>query len=175
METKYDIIVNFFLNNWYFAIVALICGGLIVIPQIKEGIKMLSSWVKDMIDNWRCKHDVYIYKSKGEKVIMTRILKSELLVVISIDTTSHDLGIQSERAWLKKYYSKWKYSMQHLSSVQTNQGDKMFDVFPISYEKEHKDIYFDITNFYHEPIECLMDKNEYNIYKIKRLYRKAEK
>lgn len=39
METKYDIIVNFFLNNWYFAIVALICGGLIVIPQIKEGIK----------------------------------------------------------------------------------------------------------------------------------------
>ena len=54
METKYDIIVNFFLNNWYFAIVALICGGLIVIPQIKEGIKMLSSWVKDMIDNWRC-------------------------------------------------------------------------------------------------------------------------
>ena len=116
-----------------------------------------------------------MYKSKGEKVIMTRILKSEQLDVIIVDTISHDLGIQSERAWLKKYYSKWKYPMQHLSFVQTNQGDKMFDVFPISYEKENKDIYFDITNFYHEPIECLMDKNEYNIYKIKRLYRKAEK
>ena len=65
--------------------------------------------------------------------------------------------------------------MQHLSFVQTNQGDKMFDVFPISYEKENKDIYFDITNFYYEPIEYLMDKNEYNKYKIKRLYRKVEK
>ena len=175
METNYDIIVNFFLNNWYFAIVALICGGLIVIPQIKEGIKMLSSWVKDMRETWRWKHDVYTYRIKGEKVKLTRILKSEQLDVIIVDTISHDLGIHSERAWLKKYYSKWKYPMQYLSFVQTNQGDKMFDVFPISYEKKNKDIYFDITNFYHEPIECFMDKNEYNIHKIKRLYGNAEK
>lgn len=175
METKYDIIVNFFLNNWYFAIVALICGGLIVIPQIKEGIKMLSSWVKDMIDNWRCKHDVYIYQSKDEKVIMTRILKSEQLDVIIVDTISHDLGVESEHAWLKKYYLNCDCPMQYIVYIQTGQGNKIFDVFPISGEKMNKDIYFDITNFYHEPIECFMDKNEYNIHKIKRLYGNAEK
>ncbi len=175
METKYDIIVNFFLNNWYFAIVALICGGLIVIPQIKEGIKMLSSWVKDMIDSWRCKHDVYIYKSKGEKVIMTRILKSEQLDVIKIDTVSHDLGVQTEHVWLKRYYPNFEYPMQYIDYIQTEQGNKIFDVFPISSEKMNKDIYFDITNFYHEPIECLMDTNEYKTHKIKRLYRKTEK
>lgn len=175
METKYDIIVNFFLNNWYFAVIVFIGVVLIAIPQVRDGIKVLCDWIKGVRKKCSCKYDVYIYKSKGEKVIMTRILKSEQLDVIIVDTISHDLGIQSEHAWLKKYYSKWKYPMQHLSFVKTNQGDKMFDVFPISYEKENKDIYFDITNFYHEPIECLMDKNEYNKYKIKRLYRNAEK
>lgn len=175
METKYDIIVNFFLNNWYFAVIVFICVVLIAIPQVRDGIKVLCGWIKGVRKKCSGKYDVYIYKSKGEKVIMTRILKSEQLDVIIVDTISHDLGIQSEHAWLKKYYSKWKYPMQHLSFVQTNQGDKMFDVFPISYEKENKDIYFDITNFYYEPIECLMDKNEYNKYKIKRLYRKVEK
>lgn len=95
--------------------------------------------------------------------------------MISIDTTSHDLGVQSEHVWLKRYYPNFEYPMQYIDYIQTEQGNKMFDVFPISSEKMNKDIYFDITNFYHEPIECLMDTNEYNIHKIKRLYRKTEK
>ena len=175
METKYDIIVNFFLNNWYFAIVALICGGLIVIPQIKEGIKMLSSWVKDMIDNWRCKYDVYIYKSKGEKVIMTRILKSDQLDVVIVDTISHDLGIKSEYAWLKKHYPNYKYPRQSLKFIKTEQGEKMFDRSPISSANHSKEIYFDISRFCYEPLECFLDKNELTTHKIKGLYKRQGK
>lgn len=175
METKYDIIVNFILNNWYFAIIALICVVLIAIPQVREGIRLLCDWVKGARKKCSGRHDVYIYKSKDEKVTMRRILKGEQLDVISIDTTSHDLGIQSERAWLKRYYPNFEYPMQYIDYIQTEQGNKIFDVFPISSEKMNKDIYFDITNFYHEPIECFMDTNEYNIHTIKRLYRKTEK
>lgn len=175
METKYDIIVNFFLNNWYFAVIVFICVVLIAIPQVRDGIKVLCDWIKGVRKKCSGKYDVYIYKSKGEKVIMTRILKSEQLDVIMVDTISHDLGVESEHAWLKKYYLNCDRPMQYIVYIQTEQGNKIFDVFPISGEKMNKDIYFDITNFYHEPIECLMDKNEYNIYKIKRLYGKAEK
>lgn len=127
-----------------------------------------------MREKWRWKHDVYTYKIKGEKVKLTRILKSEKLDVISIDTTSHNIGIQSEYVWLKRYYPNFEYQMQYVDYIQTEQGKKIFDVFPISHETKSKDIYFDITNFYHEPIDCLMDKNEYIIHKIKSLYRKTE-
>lgn len=175
METKYDIIVNFFLNNWYFAVIVFVCVVLITIPQVRDGIKVLCGWIKGVRKKCSGKYDVYIYKSNGEKVIMTRILKSEQLDVIVVDTISHDLGVESEHTWLKKYYLNCDCPMQYIVYIQTEQGNKIFDVFPISGEKMNKDIYFDITNFYHEPIECLMDKNEYNIYKIKRLYRKAEK
>ena len=76
METKYDIIVNFFLNNWYFAVIVFICVVLIAIPQVRDGIKVLCDWIKGVRKKCSGKYDVYIYKSKGEKVIMTRILKS---------------------------------------------------------------------------------------------------
>ncbi len=175
METKYDIIVNFFLNNWYFAVIVFICVVLIAIPQVRDGIKVLCDWIKGVRKKCSGKYDVYIYKSNGEKVIMTRILKSEKLDVISIDTTSHNIGIQSEYVWLKRYYPNFEYQMQYVDYIQTEQGKKIFDVFPISHETKSKDIYFDITNFYHEPIDCLMDKNEYIIHKIKSLYRKTEK
>lgn len=144
------------------------------IPQVREGMKMLSDILNKLLVIFK-KKDIYTYKSKGEKVKMTRILKSEHLDVIKIDTTSHDLGVQSERAWLKRYYSNFEYPMQYVDSIQTEQGKKIFDVFPISHKTKSKDIYFDITNFYNEPLKFLMDTNEYNKYKIKSLYRKTEK
>ena len=173
METKYDVLVKFFLDNLFFAVVVLICVVLIAIPQVGEGLKVLYGWVKDLRE--KCKSDVYIYKSKGEKVRMIRTLKSEHLDVVMVDTTSHDLGIKSEYAWLKKHYPNFKYPKQYLSFIQTEQGKKMFDKFPISSEKISKEIYFDINSFYHEPLECFMDKNEVNTHKIKGLYRRNRK
>lgn len=118
------------------------------------------------------KKDVFIYKKNGETVILTRILNSKQLDVIKVDTTSHDLGIQSEYAWLKKFYPKFKHPMQHLSMLETEQGEKVFDMFPITNGETSKKIYFDITSFFKEPIEILMNENDRTTYKIQKLYRK---
>ena len=117
--------------------------------------------------------DIFTYKKNGEEVILTRILKNKQFDVIIVDTTSHDLGIQSEYAWLKKFYPGFEHPMQYLSSLDTDQGEKVFDIFPIINEEVRKKIYFDITSFYHEPLEVLLSDNERNMYKIQKLYRKS--
>ena len=171
METKYDLIVGFFLDNWIFAVIALICVILMSIPQVRDGFKMVCGIVQDIFKRWK-KKDIYTYKRNGETVILTRILKSKKLDVVRIDTTSHDLGIQSEYAWLKAYYPKSKHPMQCLTMIQTEQGEKVFDNFPISNDGNSKEIYFDISSFFEEPPEILMNENEYIAHEIKKLYKK---
>lgn len=173
METKYDIIVNFFLNNWYFAIIVIVCVIIIAIPQIREGIKMLYDILRSTFKKLK-KKDVFIYEKNGERGVLTRILNSKQLDVIKVDTQSHDIGIQSEYAWLKKFYPKFKHPMQHLSMLETEQGEKVFDMFPITNGETSKKIYFDITSFFKEPIEILMNENERTMYKIQKLYRKIK-
>jgi hypothetical protein len=173
MDTKYDKIVEFLLNNWFVAVFVLICVILIAIPQIRDGLKMLYDMLRIIFKRIR-NNDVYVYEREGEKATMVRILKSKKFDVIKIDTTSHDLGIQSEYAWLKTYYPKFKHPIQYLSSIQTEQGEKMFDMFPISNGKISKEIYFDISSFFEEPLACLMEENEYITHKIKELYRLKE-
>lgn len=173
METKYDIIVDFFLNNWFVAIVVLICVILMAISPVREGLKTLCEILREVIQRW-IKNDIYKYKKNGETVVMTRILKSKKLDVVRIDTTSHDLGIQSEYAWLKAYYPQFQHPMQYLSIIPTEQGEKVFDHFPITRKNISKEIYFDISSFFEEPLEILMDDDEYISHKIKKIYRKKE-
>ena len=123
METKYDLIVGFFLNNWVLSVVVLICVVLMAIPQVRDGFKMVFEFLRYAFKRW-IKKDIYIYQKDGEKVVMTRILRSKKLDVVRIDTTSHDLGIQSEYAWLKAFYPKFEHPMQCLSMIETEQGEK---------------------------------------------------
>ena len=175
METKYDALVNFFLDNVFIAIVVLICVVLMAIPQVRDGLKVLCDWTKDLGGKLRCRSNAYIYKSKCEKVRLTRILKSDQLDVVIVDTISHDLGIKSEYAWLKKHYPNYKYPRQSLKFIKTEQGEKMFDRFPISSANHSKEIYFDISRFCYEPLECFLDKNELTTHKIKGLYKRQGK
>ena len=173
METKYNIIVDFLLNNWFVAAVVLICVILMAIPSVRDGIKALYELLQDIIRRW-IKKDIYKYKKNGETVILTRILKSKELDVVRIDTTSHDLEIQSEYAWMKAYYPQFKHPMQYLSMISTEQGEKVFDHFPITKKNISKEIYFDISSFFEEPLEILMDEDEYISHQIKKIYRKKE-
>lgn len=172
IETKYDALVRFFLDNVFIAIIVLICVVLMAMPQVRDGLKVLRDWMKDLIVKLRCLSNMFIYKSKGKKARLTRILKSEQLDVVIVDTISHDLGIKSEYAWLKKHYPNYKYPTQSLKFIKTEQGEKMFDNFSISSENHNKEIYFDISRFYDEPLECFLDKNKLIIHKIKGLYRR---
>jgi hypothetical protein len=172
METKYDALVRFFLDNVFVAIIVLICVVLMAMPQVRDGLKVLRDWMEDLIVKLRYLSNMFIYKSKGKKVRLTRILKSEQLDVVIVDTISHDLGIQSEYAWLKKHYPNCKYSTQSFKFIKTEQGEKMFDKFSVSFEHHSKEIYFDVSRFCYEPLECFLDKNKLISHKIKELYRK---
>lgn len=172
METRYDTIVNLFLNNWYIAVIVLVCVILMAIPQIREGFKGVCDMLRGALKCLKRK-DVFTYKKNGEEVILTRILKSKQFDVIIVDTPSHDIGIQSEYVWLKKFYPEFKHPMQYLGSLDTKQGEKVFDIFPIINGDVRKKIYFDITSFYHEPLEILMNDDERTMYRIQKLYRKS--
>jgi len=173
METKYDLIVGFFLNNWVLSVVVLICVVLMAIPQVRDGFKMVCEFLRYAFKRW-IKKDIYIYQKDGEKVVMTRILRSKKLDVVRIDTTSHDLGIRSEYAWLKAFYPKFEHPMQCLSMIETEQGEKVFDSFPISNRDSSKEIYFDISSFFEKPLTFLMNEDEFISHKIKMLYPKKE-
>lgn len=43
METKYDYIVNFLLDNWFVAIMIVIVSIIMALPQLRDGVKMLWS------------------------------------------------------------------------------------------------------------------------------------
>lgn len=60
MDTKYDKIVEFLLNNWFVAVFVLICVILIAIPQIRDGLKMLYDMLWIIFKRIR-NNDVYVF------------------------------------------------------------------------------------------------------------------
>ena len=173
METKYDIIVNFFLDNWFFAVLILLSVLVMAIPQLKDGVISLYKMAKSIL----CVHkteEIFEIKYGEETVTLHRWLVSKQFDVVKIDAVSHDLGIHSEYEWIKKYYPMYDSPMQSLRFVVTDQGEKVFDVIHITSEHRNKDIYFDITDFYYGPILNLGDKNKYIEQKINELYKKIK-
>lgn len=67
METKYDALVRFFLDNVFVAIIVLICVVLMAMPQVRDGLKVLRDWMEDLIVKLRYLSNMFIYKSKGKK------------------------------------------------------------------------------------------------------------
>lgn len=168
METKYDVILNFFKDNWCIAVLLILCGILMAIPQVREGLLLIREWCKKNLQ----KSDTYKIKFKTEKVIVQRIFGSEHVDIIKIDAIEHIYGIQSEYQWKKKYYPEYDCPMQSLRFFQTEQGEKVFDVLHLTKERKKKDLYFDITSFYYGPIGEYGDKDKYVVQKINELYNK---
>lgn len=174
METKYDIIVDFFLDNWFFAVLILLSVLIMAIPQLKDGVISLYKIAKSILVRKKTE-EIYEIKYGEETVILHRWLVSKQFDVVKIDAVSHDLGIHSEYDWIKKYYPKFDSPMQSLRFIVTAQGEKVFDVIHITSEHRNKDIYFDITDFYYGPILNNGDKNKYIEKKISKLYEKDRK
>lgn len=142
METKYDHIVNLLLNHWVIAILVLVAIILISLPQIRDGLMMiLPSSEKD-------KKDDLIIEFADEKIVCEIVFRSYDFDIVKICATTHRLGIQAEKKWIDKFYPNYTHNMQLLNRIQTESGEKIFDIIPISNGTINKDIYFDITDFY---------------------------
>lgn len=163
METKYDYIVNLLLDNWVIAIIVIVVIIISALPPIRDGLKMLFSSSK--------KSDNYTIEYADEKIVCEIISRSYDFDIVKIHATTHRLGVGAERKWISKFYPNYTSNMQILKRVQTETGEKVFDVIPITNGIIKKDIYFDITDFYdgaHVP--STGNVGEYAEQKIKDIY-----
>lgn len=165
METKYDYIVNFLLDNWFVAIMVVIAGIIMALPQLRDGVKMLWSFSNKKKEEFICEY-------ADEKITYEVKLRSQDFDIVKIHATTHSLGVHAEYEWLKKNYPDYEHNMQILDHKTTNGGRIItFDIFPIHKGNKSKDIYFDITDFYegaHVPYSGEVDK--YAEQKIKDIY-----
>lgn len=168
METTYDYIVNLLLDHWFIAILVIIAIVIMALPQIRDGLKMIFSSSK--------KKDDFIIEYADEKIICRIKLRSHDFDVVEIHATTHRLGLQAEREWIKKFYPDYTYNSQILNMTKTEEGEKVFDIIPITNGTVKKDIYFDITDFF-EGAAVLWTGNvqEYAEQKIKNLYSRGKK
>lgn len=166
METKYDIIIDYLLNNWIIAILVIVATILIAMPQVRDGIKMLFSLFK-------CKNE-FVIEYADEKITFEVKLRSQDFDVVKIHATTHTLGVRAEGEWLNKFYPGYENHIQLLDHITTDDGKTVtFDILPICNGNKEKDIYFDITDFYSGAhVEFTGSSHNYAKQKIREIYNK---
>lgn len=165
METVYDKIVNYLLDNWIVAAFVIVVIVIMALPQLKDGLKMIFSLFKKQKKEFSLEYE-------GETISFDVILTSHNFDIVKIHATTHSLGVRAEREWLKKYYPEYENNTQFLNHVITDDGRTIsFDILPIHKGSKKKDIYFDITDFFNGAhAEFTGNIHEYAQRKIRDIY-----
>ena len=164
--TKYDTIINFFLDNWIIATIVVAAVVIGFIPSLRDGIKQIYDLIKEAF-----KKEEFVIKYKDETITFEIMLRSQHFDIVKIHAITHVLGVHSEREWINKYYPDYSWGMQMLRDI-TLDGNKSipFDIIYISKGNKHKEIYFDISDFFNESGCTSSDINEFAEGKIKEIY-----
>ena len=171
MDTTYDNITRWFMDNLFFAILILICVVLAAIPQIMDGAMFIWNTIRKK-EYTPKESDVFEIQYKEEKVVLQRLITSRQFDVVKVEAISHNLGIRAEYAWMDKFYPDYKRPTQALKNIQTQQGIRSFDVFMLKNGRISKKVFFDVTSFIDGPIGEFGDSNAYETKKILELYSK---
>lgn len=141
--TKYDTIINFFLDNWIIATIVVAAIIIGFIPSLRDGIKQIYDLIKEAF-----KKEEFVIKYKDETITFEIMLRSQHFDIVKIHAITHVLGVHSEREWINKYYPDYSWGMQKLRNI-TLDGNKSipFDIICISKGNNHKEIYFDLSDF----------------------------
>ena len=144
--TKYDTIINFFLDNWIIATIVVAAVVIGFIPSLRDGIKQIYDLIKEAF-----KKEEFVIKYKDETITFEIMLRSQHFDIVKIHAITHVLGVHSEREWINKYYPDYSWGMQKLRNI-TLDGNKSipFDIICISKGNNHKEIYFDLSDFFNE-------------------------
>lgn len=164
--TKYDTIINFFLDNWIIATIVVAAVVIGFIPSLRDGIKQIYDLIKEAF-----KKEEFVIKYKDETITFEIMLRSQHFDIVKIHTITHVLGVHSEREWINKYYPDYSWGMQKLRNI-TLDGNKSipFDIICISKGNNHKEIYFDLSDFFNESGCTSSDINKFAEGKIKEIY-----
>ena len=141
METRYNYLVNVLLNNWIIAIIVIVAIVLMAIPQVRDGIKVLTCFIN--------RKKEFVSEYADEKITFDVKLRSQDFDVVKIHATTHSLGVRAEREWLHKNYPGYESNLQLIDHIYMKEGKRItFDILSIHKGNKKKDIYFDITDFY---------------------------
>lgn len=164
--TKYDTIINFFLDNWIIATIVVAAVVIGFIPSLRDGIKQIYDLIKEAF-----KKEEFVIKYKDETITFEIMLRSQHFDIVKIHAITHVLGVHSEREWINKYYPDYSWGMQKLRNI-TLDGNKSipFDIICISKGNNHKEIYFDLSDFFNESGCTSSDMNKFAEGKIKEIY-----
>ncbi|MFS2336710.1 hypothetical protein [Phocaeicola vulgatus] len=164
--TKYDTIINFFLDNWIIATIVVAAIIIGFIPSLRDGIKQIYDLIKEAF-----KKEEFVIKYKDETITFEIMLRSQHFDIVKIHAITHVLGVHSEREWINKYYPDYSWGMQKLRNI-TLDGNKSipFDIICISKGNNHKEIYFDLSDFFNESGCTSSDINKFAEGKIKEIY-----
>ena len=164
--TKYDTIINFFLDNWIIATIVVAAVVIGFIPSLRDGIKQIYDLIKEAF-----KKEEFVIKYKDETLTFEIMLRSQHFDIVKIHAITHVLGVHSEREWINKYYPDYSWGMQKLRNI-TLDGNKSipFDIICISKGNNHKEIYFDLSDFFNESGCTSSDINKFAEGKIKEIY-----
>lgn len=126
--TKYDTIINFFLDNWIIATIVVAAVVIGFIPSLRDGIKQIYDLIKEAF-----KKEEFVIKYKDETITFEIMLRSQHFDIVKIHAITHVLGVHSEREWINKYYPDYSWGMQKLRNI-TLDGNKSipFDIICIS-------------------------------------------
>ena len=164
--TKYDTIINFFLDNWIIATIVVAAVVIGFIPSLRDGIKQIYDLIKEAF-----KKEEFVIKYKDETITFEIMLRSQHFDIVKIHAITHVMGVHSEREWINKYYPDYSWGMQKLRNI-TLDGNKSipFDIICISKGNNHKEIYFDLSDFFNESGCTSSDINKFAEGKIKEIY-----
>lgn len=164
--TKYDTIINFFLDNLIIATIVVAAVVIGFIPSLRDGIKQIYDLIKEAF-----KKEEFVIKYKDETITFEIMLRSQHFDIVKIHAITHVLGVHSEREWINKYYPDYSWGMQKLRNI-TLDGNKSipFDIICISKGNNHKEIYFDLSDFFNESGCTSSDINKFAEGKIKEIY-----
>ena len=164
--TKYDTIINFFLDNWIIDTIVVAAVVIGFIPSLRDGIKQIYDLIKEAF-----KKEEFVIKYKDETITFEIMLRSQHFDIVKIHAITHVLGVHSEREWINKYYPDYSWGMQKLRNI-TLDGNKSipFDIICISKGNNHKEIYFDLSDFFNESGCTSSDINKFAEGKIKEIY-----
>lgn len=162
----YSSIINFFLDNWIIATIVVAAVVIGFIPSLRDGIKQIYDLIKEAF-----KKEEFVIKYKDETITFEIMLRSQHFDIVKIHAITHVLGVHSEREWINKYYPDYSWGMQKLRNI-TLDGNKSipFDIICISKGNNHKEIYFDLSDFFNESGCTSSDINKFAEGKIKEIY-----
>lgn len=132
--TKYDTIINFFLDNWIIATIVVAAVVIGFIPSLRDGIKQIYDLIKEAF-----KKEEFVIKYKDETITFEIMLRSQHFDIVKIHAITHVLGVHSEREWINKYYPDYSWGMQKLRNI-TLDGNKSipFDIICSKRNKQQR-------------------------------------